>query len=87
MRFIFSVLLLFACTSAISQSFGNVTVRGTVLEEGSNYPLEYATISFTNSQGEIVTGGVTGQNGTFLIDVPRGTYDIKIEFISYQTQT
>jgi len=87
MRFIFSVLLLFACTSAISQSFGNVTVRGTVLEEGSNYPLEYATISFANSQGEIVTGGVTDQNGTFLIDVPRGTYDIKIEFISYQTQT
>ncbi len=87
MRLLFSVLMLLACTNAISQSFGRVTVRGTVLEQGSDYPLEYATISFINNQGEIVTGGVTDQNGAFTIDVPRGTYDINIEFISYQTQT
>ena len=43
MRFIFQSSCL-ACTSAF-HTIWHVTVRGTVFEEGSNYPLEYATIS------------------------------------------
>lgn len=84
MRFIFSFLFLFVSLSVLAQA-KQVTVSGTVLEKGSNYPLEYATISFTNSEGKIVTGGITGVDGKYNIDVPMGTYTIRYEFISYQT--
>ncbi len=87
MRFIFSsLLLLFALNlSAQQQEKKQVSIKGTVLEEGSNYPLDYATVSFTDSQGKIVTGGITNTEGKYSIDVPVGVYTVKYEFISYKT--
>lgn len=86
MRYLFSFLLLFTGIASIAQSKGpNVTVSGTVLEKDSNFPLEYATVSFTDSNGQIVTGGITDMDGKYKIDVPAGTYTIKYEFISYKT--
>src|SRR5690606_37270312 len=86
MRYLFSFLLLFTGIASIAQSKGpNVTVSGTVLEKDSNFPLEYATVSFTDSNGQIVTGGITDMDGKDKIDGPAGTYSIKYEFISYKT--
>lgn len=88
MRFIFSsLLILFALGLSAQQQQKQVTIKGTVMEEGTNFPLEYATVSFTNSKGEIVTGGVTNPDGRYSIDVPAGVYTVKFEFISYKTQT
>lgn len=86
MRFIFTTFLFFfTFVLAAQPPQKRITIKGTVLEKDSDFPLEYATISFTNSKGEIVTGGVTDMNGKFSIEVPAGTYDVKFEFISYQT--
>lgn len=86
MRFLFSTLILFLSLGMVAQSPSKrITVRGTILEKDSDFPLEYATISFTDSSGKIVTGGVTNQDGKYTIDVPTGTYDIKFEFISYKS--
>ena len=50
-------------------------------------PLEYATISITNtSDPSMVTGGVTDTNGNFSIAVSEGTYNIVVEFISFSPQ-
>ncbi|HLV14673.1 MAG TPA: TonB-dependent receptor, partial [Xanthomarina sp.] len=88
MRFIFSsLLILFALGLSAQQQQKQVTIKGTVMEEGTNFPLEYATVSFTNSKGEIVTGGITNPDGHYSIDVPAGVYTVKFEFISYKTQT
>src|SRR5690554_5267887 len=88
MRFIFSSLLIFfALGLSAQQQQKQVTIKGTVMEEGTNFPLEYATVSFTNSKGEIVTGGITNPDGRYSIDVPAGVYTVKFEFISYKTQT
>ncbi|WP_422104630.1 TonB-dependent receptor domain-containing protein [Winogradskyella sp.] len=65
-----------------------VKVEGKVVEEGSNYPLEYATITFkTVADNKVVTGGITDQNGQFSIPVPVGTYNIAVEYISYKAKT
>ena len=87
MRFLFSSLfLLFALSlSAQQQEKKQVTIKGTILEVGTNYPLEYATVSFTDNQGKIVTGGITDTEGRYNIDVPVGLYTVKYEFISYKT--
>ncbi len=65
-----------------------VTITGKVLDKETREPLEYATISFFNSQkNKIVAGGITNIKGAFSIPVPIGVYDILIEYISFKTQT
>lgn len=85
MRFLLTSLLLFISLSIAAQSPKRITVKGTVLEKDSDFPLEYATISFTDTKGQLITGGVTDQSGKFAIEVAAGTYDMKIEFISYKS--
>ncbi|MFK7781208.1 outer membrane beta-barrel protein [Psychroserpens sp.] len=64
-----------------------ITVTGKVIDAEENFPLEYATISFINaSENTIVTGGVTDLDGKFKIRIPAGTYDVKIEYLSYKTK-
>lgn len=64
----------------------DITVSGKILETGTDYPLEYATVSFTNAEGTVVTGGITDLEGKYAIEVPAGVYDVKFEFISYKPQ-
>ncbi len=64
----------------------DVTVTGKVLEEGVNVPLEYATVSFIDTNGKIVTGGITDLEGKYAINVAAGIYTIRYEFISFKTK-
>ncbi|MBT8256277.1 MAG: carboxypeptidase-like regulatory domain-containing protein, partial [Bacteroidia bacterium] len=61
-------------------------VSGTVIDRSSGTPLEFATIAFVDSQGKIVEGGITNSDGAYSIDIPKGIYDIRFEFISYKTE-
>ena len=63
------------------------TVSGTILDDETKQPLEYATIILTPTNGKEITGGITDKNGKFEIDVTKGAYDISIEFISFKTKT
>ncbi len=66
----------------------DVIITGKVLDEETNAPLEYATIAFFNKKkNKITTGGITDAAGNFSIPVPKGTYDITIEYISFKTHT
>ncbi|MBU2951960.1 TonB-dependent receptor [Tamlana agarivorans] len=65
-----------------------LTITGTVIDEETKQPLEYATISFfSKAENKIVEGGITNENGKFSIPISKGTYDIAIEYISYTTIT
>ncbi|MCW5520487.1 TonB-dependent receptor [Aureitalea sp. L0-47] len=59
-------------------------VTGKVLEKGSNQPLEYASVAFLDSNGEVVAGGITDMNGMYSFKVPEGTYTIQFDFISFK---
>ncbi|GAA3641018.1 TonB-dependent receptor domain-containing protein [Flavivirga jejuensis] len=66
----------------------DVTITGKVLDKETKDPLEYATVSFFNKQkNKIVAGGITDINGVFSIPIPKGVYDISIEYISFKTLT
>lgn len=75
--------------SGISQNMQNgeapeFVVSGKVTDEAGN-PLEYATISFQSTRNpDKLTGGITDAKGNFAIDVPRGIYNITVEFISFE---
>jgi len=65
-----------------------VTISGTVIDQETKTPLEYATIAFfSKRQNKIITGGITDSKGNFNIPVSTGMYDITIEFISFKKQT
>lgn len=87
----FAVLLVFLFTSFYNYSQqgpggkNKVKVTGKVLEKVSKQPLEYATISITApNDTKVIAGGITNPKGEFEVAVAPGTYDIKIEFISFK---
>lgn len=87
-NFKLALLLLALCNSlfllAQPGTVTKVKVRGTVIEKTTKQTLEYATISFYNvNSPKAVAGGITDNKGNFDIDIAPGTYDIKIEFISF----
>ena len=62
-----------------------IKITGKVIEKVSKQPLEYATITFTNPNSpKSIAGGITNPKGEFDIILNPGTYDIKIEFISFK---
>ncbi|AWI25030.1 TonB-dependent receptor domain-containing protein [Flavobacterium pallidum] len=62
-----------------------VKVSGKIVEKGTTIPMEYTTITLQNTANpKIVTGGITNEKGEFNFEVSAGTYDIKIEFISFK---
>src|SRR5690554_987754 len=88
MKYLLPFLFLIISYNAVAQSpeKKQVTIKGTILEEGTNYPLEYSTVSFINREGKTVTGGITDLDGNYKIDVPTGVYTVRFEFISYKTK-
>ena len=70
------------------QSFQKLTVTGTVVDQETQQPLEYATITFRNElRPEMLQGGITTEDGKFSIEVFPGKYNISTEYISFKTIT
>ncbi|MDT0651482.1 TonB-dependent receptor, partial [Autumnicola edwardsiae] len=85
----FSILLIFLFTihlQVYSQE-EEYTISGKVIDDELEVPLEYATISVINANDpQDLTGGITDLEGNFSIDVPAGTYNVLVEFISYESK-
>ncbi|WP_103864570.1 TonB-dependent receptor domain-containing protein [Aquimarina sp. I32.4] len=62
------------------------TIQGTVIDKNLQQPIPYATVAIHNGTGKIISGGISTEDGNFIIpDVPKGHYTIKIQFIGYKT--
>lgn len=87
-NFIALSLLIFTSLSFAQQrpEVKKVTISGTILEKGTNIPLEYATVVLQNAKKpEILTGGITDIDGKFSFEVNAGEYNVRYEFISFKT--
>src|SRR5690554_7908260 len=77
--------LLFSLISLVAFSQQSVKISGKVSEKNTGLPLEYSIIYIKNTQNpSAVYGGTTDEQGVFSISVPKGNYDIKIDFLSYK---
>ncbi len=88
-NFITLLLLSFSLVAVAQRPGGDrpdVVITGTVMEAETNIPLEYATVSFATADGNVVTGGITDPSGKYRIELPAGVYDVKFEFISFETK-
>lgn len=82
------ICAVFLSLAAVAQekSAKKIKIKGTVVEKISKQPLEYTTISFVDpGTKKIEGGGITNNKGEFDVQLPAGTYDMKIEFISFKT--
>ena len=72
----------------LNDILNDVIITGSVFDNETKEPLEYATVSFFDRrENKIQTGGITDAKGYFNISVKAGVYDITIEYISYKKQT
>lgn len=78
-------LLLSLMTFAQRPDGPKITISGKVMEKGTDFPLEYATIVFENTTTKQLSGGITDENGNFKFEVPAGRYNARVEFISFKT--
>ena len=62
------------------------TIKGKVVDASINQPLPYVNVVIKNSADEIVTGGITTDDGSFEIKkVPEGNLSVNIQYIGYKT--
>lgn len=85
------ITALLFCLLTVSQLFSQqssseVIITGKVVDATSNQPLEYATIILKNSETQKISGGITNEKGVFNIKTPKGTYEISLEFISFNSK-
>jgi hypothetical protein len=79
--FLFILVVAGTLPAAAQQATGNVGV--TVLETGSGRPVFQAQVSIVNT----TLGGLTGQDGKFLIrGVPTGTHQVRVLRVGYTEQ-
>lgn len=84
---LFNILLISSLTSSaqLSKDLVKFEISGVVIEKSSNVPLEFATIIVKPIKGDKIYGGLTDENGAFKFDVPKGVYNISVEFLSFKT--
>ncbi|TXG35665.1 TonB-dependent receptor domain-containing protein [Seonamhaeicola maritimus] len=64
----------------------NGTIFGVVLDANLKQPLPYVNIVIKNNQNEILTGGITLDDGSFKINkVAEGDIVVNIQYIGYKT--
>ncbi|OIQ30692.1 MAG: TonB-dependent receptor [Bacteroidetes bacterium MedPE-SWsnd-G2] len=86
-------LLLAILVSSTTQAFSpdpltekNGTISGRVLDKNLNEPLPYVNIVIKNAAGDILTGGITNEDGAFNIkDIPEGPVTVNAQYIGYKT--
>ena len=85
------LLLLLTTTFVFSQEIAErkkIKISGKILDKSTNQPLEYATITLFNAKNpKLVFGGITNDKGEFSFEAFAGMYAVKVEFISFKTQT
>ena len=90
MKYITHLLLLFSISifaQAPKSRAPKISLSGTIIETQSKQALEYATVVLTHLKSKRVTGGITDPKGNFDIQVPKGEYAVKIEFIGFKTKS
>ena len=85
-KFLIAICSLFLFAQAANAQERDVYISGTVLDQENNQPLEYATLVIQSvDDPSKVSGGITDLNGKFKVATPPGNYNLRVEYISYQS--
>lgn len=63
-------------------------ISGIIIDATLNEPMPYVNVIVKSIEGEIITGGITQENGTFKIDkIPEGKFNVTAQYIGYKSET
>ncbi|MEO1714052.1 MAG: TonB-dependent receptor plug domain-containing protein, partial [Bacteroidota bacterium] len=78
-------LILFSAQSLWAQN-RPIVVTGIVVEQGSQQPLEFATVKLVNPEtDDLITGTATGLDGSFTLGSKVPSFAVQLDFIGFQT--
>ncbi len=89
LKLILSTALIFfyaTNSNAFTENPSKGIIKGKIVDESSQEPMEFATVSVYTTDSVLITGNITTSDGQFEIEVPHGKYDIIVQFISYQNK-
>lgn len=87
----FTLLCLLALFSITNLHANNTpivdgSITGKVIDATLKQPLPYVNIIIKNDKGDIVTGSITADDGSFKVGkIPDGKLTVSVQFIGYQT--
>jgi iron complex outermembrane receptor protein len=82
------VVMLSLCTFAFSTPNPDKkgSISGTVIDKNLQEPIPYVSVVIKDLNNDIITGGITDDNGEFIIeDIPEGNNKLYIQYIGYKT--
>lgn len=80
-----SLLLTLLFLVSVMTSTAQTTINGKLFDKTLNQPLEFASVALMNTDSTIVTGAMSGTDGSFEMKANAGNYIIKASFIGYKT--
>jgi len=82
-RYFFILFLILLIMPAYAQK--GVDITGTVIEEGTNEPIEQATVRLLSVKDSSMIGGVaTSRNGSFMLkNIKNGSYLLHVSFVGF----
>ena len=78
------IQILLSLSHLEAQQAGKGTILGKVIDQGSEAPLNFATVAVFNEQDNLVEGTITDEKGEFNLSVPFGSYYLLIEFMGFE---
>ncbi|PHR74663.1 MAG: hypothetical protein COA67_00925 [Lutibacter sp.] len=85
-RLLVASLLLFSFVQLVAQDIPTFSVTGKVVDKETSQTLEYATVILSPKPSGDIIGCITDKKGKFKLEVPKGNYDITVEFLSYKSK-
>ena len=83
---VLSLAIIFNAHANENETLVDGSISGIVMDASLNQPLPYVNVIIKNSQGEIVTGGITLDDGAFKITkIPEGNITVTIQYIGYKS--
>ena len=81
----FAILFLILLTMPAYAQRGGVDITGAVVEEGTNEPIEQATVRLLSVKDSSMVGGVaTSRNGAFTLkNIKNGSYLLHVSFVGF----
>ncbi|MBT8311797.1 MAG: TonB-dependent receptor, partial [Flavobacteriaceae bacterium] len=63
-----------------------INITGTVIDQETGQPLEYATLVLQSvRRPDQITGGITDSTGKFDVETIPGQYNVRVEYLGYKT--
>lgn len=89
------LLLLLVCVMCASGAYadssvgkGNVTITGTVVQQGTGQPLEFVTVVVVEKQSDVpIEATTTAADGSFVLHTHSRNFYVKISFIGFKTKS